>query len=244
MRFIAFISLLIAAIAPVRAADPPQEESRAQEIISEVISRVPQKDSLIYGTLRIRRPAAEPFEVPLKYSVKRVENGWDGIYESQPASKGPAEVLIVHHKAGQRNEFFLGRNGDKPQLLPANGAPIPFAGSDFWVEDLGLDFLFWPTQTYIKHQMRKSRSCRVIESKHPTPNPKGYSRVLSWIDVETGGLIRAEGYDASNKLLKEFSIGGFKKVNGHWELKEMEIRNEQTESRTRLEFSFETDRIE
>jgi hypothetical protein len=243
MRLVPFISLVISVIA-LRAADPPPEESRAQVIISEVISRVPQKDSVIYGTLRIRHPGTEPLEVPLKYSIKRGENGWDGIYESQPTSKGSAEVLIVRHKPGQRNEFLFGRNGDKPQPLPANGELIPFAGSDFWVEDLGLDFLFWPTQTYIKHQMRKSRSCRVIESKQPTSSPKGYSRVLSWIDVETGGLIRAEGYDASNKLLKEFSIGGFKKVNGHWELKEMEIRNEQTESRTRLEFSFETDRIE
>jgi hypothetical protein len=37
-------------------------------------------------------------------------------------------------------------------------------------------------------------------------------------------------------LLKEFAPKSFKKVNGQWELQEMEIRNVQTGSRTRLEF--------
>ncbi|MGD0087807.1 MAG: outer membrane lipoprotein-sorting protein [Verrucomicrobiota bacterium] len=112
----------------------------------------------------------------------------------------------------------------------------PFAGSDFWIADLGLDFFHWPEQKILKHEMRRGRACQVLESTNPDPTPAGYSRVVSWIDNETLGIVQAEAYDAKGDLLKEFYPKSFKKVNGQWELQEMEIRNDQTGSRTRLDF--------
>ena len=82
----------------------------------------------------------------------------------------------------------------------------------------------------------RSRECTVLESTNPDPSTNGYSRVVSWIDEETLGIVHAEAYDAQNKLLKEFDPKSFKKVNGQWELQEMEIRNVQTGSRSRIEF--------
>ena len=40
-------------------------------------------------------------------------------------------------------------------------------------------------------------------------------------------------------MLKEYQPKSFKKVNGQWQLKEMEIRNEQTDTRTSLVFDVE-----
>ena len=57
------------------------------------------------------------------------------------------------------------------------------------------------------------------------------------IDQETGGILEAEAYDRQGRLLKVFEPKSFKKVNGQWELQEMEIRNVQTSSRTRIEFA-------
>jgi Outer membrane lipoprotein-sorting protein len=113
---------------------------------------------------------------------------------------------------------------------------MPFANSDFWVADLGLEFFHWPEQKILKHELRRSRACTVLESTNPNPSPNGYSRVVSWIDNETLGIVHAEAYDAKGKLLKVFDPKSFKKVNGQWELQDMEIRNVQTGSRTRLEF--------
>ena len=115
----------------------------------------------------------------------------------------------------------------------------PFAGSDFWMADLGLEFFHWPEQKILKHEMRRGRACKVLESTNPSSTTNGYSRVVSWIDNESGGIVQAEAYDFKNKLLKEFAPKSFKKVNGHWELQEMEIRNVQTGSRTRLEVDLE-----
>ncbi len=117
----------------------------------------------------------------------------------------------------------------------------PFAGSDFWVADLGLEFFHWPAQKILPKtaNLKRGRDYTLLESTNPNPSTNGYSRVLSWIDKETGGILEAEAYDASGKLLKEFAPKSFKKINGQWELQEMEIRNVQTGSRTRLEFDLQ-----
>ena len=114
-----------------------------------------------------------------------------------------------------------------------------FAHSDFWLCDLGLEFFHWPQQKVLPKttNLKRGRDYTFLESTHPNPPTNGYSRVLSWIDKETGGILAAEAYDANGKLLKEFEPKSFKKVNGQWELQEMEIRNVQTGSRTRLEFN-------
>jgi hypothetical protein len=112
----------------------------------------------------------------------------------------------------------------------------PFPGSDFWAVDLGLEFFHWPQQKLLKKVVRSSRGCSVLESMNPDPATNGYSRVVSWIDSESGGIIHAEAYDAKGKLLKEYDTKKLRKVNGQWQLEEMEIRNVQTGSRTRLEF--------
>ena len=65
---------------------------------------------------------------------------------------------------------------------------------------------------------QRSRACTVLESTNPNPSTNGYSRVVSWIDDETLGIVHAEAYDVQDKLLKEFYPKYFKKVNGQWEV--------------------------
>ncbi|HXB60151.1 MAG TPA: outer membrane lipoprotein-sorting protein [Candidatus Acidoferrales bacterium] len=112
----------------------------------------------------------------------------------------------------------------------------PFADSDFWIADLGLEFFHWPEQKVIKHEERRTRECEVLESTNPDLSAGGYSHVDSWIDDESHGIVHAEAYDSKGKLLKVFDPKSFKKVNGQWELQDMEIRNVQTGSRTWIKF--------
>ena len=101
---------------------------------------------------------------------------------------------------------------------------------------LGLEFFHWPEQKILKKEFRRNCSCEVLESTNPDPSRNGYSRVVSWIDEETLGIVMADAYDAQGKLLKEFYPKDFKKVNGQWQLGTMEIDNVQTGSRSRIEF--------
>ena len=115
---------------------------------------------------------------------------------------------------------------------------VPFAGSDFWVADLGLEFLHWPHQRVLKNEMRHSKSCKVLESVNPQPVPGGYARVVSWIMIESPhGIVHADAYDARGESLKRFDPKSLEKVQGEYQLEEMEMRNRKTGSQTVIKFN-------
>jgi hypothetical protein len=60
--------------------------------------------------------------------------------------------------------------------------------------------------------------------------------VVSWIDIDSGGIMNAEAYDSNDKLWKEFIAKSFKKIRGQWELEEIEMDNHRTDSRTTIKF--------
>lgn len=192
------------------------------------------------GLLKIRTADGKLREVPIKWTVVPFENQWQDIYQT-PEKKGPIpwEVLKVVHREGFTNHYDFKRAGE-PVAEVATNVFIPFATSDFWVGDFGLEFLHWPNPKHVKTEMRHSRPCYVIETINPHPERGGYARVLSWIDTEYGGLIRADGYTKDGKLFKEFQIKDFAKDSeGRWQLKAINIRNDQTDTNTRLEFNLE-----
>ena len=124
------------------------------------------------------------------------------------------------------------------EMKSLNGSEtmIPFANSDFWIGDLGLEFFHWPEQKILKRENSRGRVCKVLESTSPDPSTNGYSRVDSWIDEETLGIVQAYAYDAQGKKLKEFYPKDFKKVDGQWRVGMMEMINVQTKSRSQIEF--------
>jgi len=213
---------------------------QGRALAEELIGRRPAEETQIYGALKMRNPGGKLTEVPIRYSIKLDPNGWRDIYETQPVGELPAQRLIVRHAEGQPNEYTVESSKTNSQNRASQTQAIPFAKSDFWITDLGLEFLHWPDQRLLKREMRRGRACAVLESINSAHDSGVYSRVLSWVDNETGGLVRAEAYDSNNKLLKEFSPRHFKKVEGHWQIKEIEIRNDQTDSRSHLEFNYET----
>ena len=125
---------------------------------------------------------------------------------------------------------------NKVQKLNGDQAMQPFEGSDFWMADLGLDFLRWPKQEIVKRELRRGELCSVLVSEPAKLKPGGYSKIVSWVDEDTRGIVHADIFDSKGKLLKVFAPKSFKKINGQWQLKEMEMRNEQTNTRTSIIF--------
>ena len=111
-----------------------------------------------------------------------------------------------------------------------------FANSDFSAFDLGLEFFHWPQQKVLKKEFHRQCACTVLESTNPNPTTNGYSRVVSWIDEESLGIVEAYAYDANGKKLKNFYPKNFEKVNGQYQVQSLIMENLQTGSRTRLEF--------
>ena len=59
------------------------------------------------------------------------------------------------------------------------------------------------------------------------------------MDIETGGIVRAEAYDRAGKLAKEFKVDRFRKVEGRWQLESMKIRSRATGQETELKFDLQ-----
>jgi hypothetical protein len=242
--------------------DLSDAEIQGRNLARQLAIATPAENSTNTGTLKIRdaRGNQKVFFLRVQTMVTTTnwqnrganwQNSFETIVTNADGSTDGEYLKIVHFKtvhAGDAPDEYVWKNhvggGESvwDGTLP-NGFVCQFSKSDFCAVDLGLEFLHWPEQKILKHEMRRGRSCRVLENTNPyrlPPNgavsPNAYSRVDSWIDEETLGIVHAEAYDAKGKLLKEFDPKSFKKVNGQWELQDMEIRNVQTGSRTRLEF--------
>jgi Outer membrane lipoprotein-sorting protein len=217
------------------AAELSKAELEGRELAAEIVQRVPTEDSTVTGVLKVRDANHNHFEVSVRCVISLTLTNWQTVYETVPVEGSPNERIVITHDdlSDNRYEIIGGKvRGDQ--------TTVPFAGSDFWAGDLGLEFLHWPSQTVLKKELRRGRSCAVLESSNPKLKSDYYSRVVAWIDRETGGIIHADAYDMKGSKLKEFEPKEFKKVNGQWQLQEMQIRNVQTGSRTQLEFELGT----
>jgi hypothetical protein len=152
--------------------------------------------------------------------------------------------LTVIHTAGQPNQYRLANSAEAgatnavPKELTPEQTMIPFADSEFWVADLGLEFLHWPRQRLLKKEMRHSKSCEVLESVNPQPTPGGYARVVSWIIIESPhGIVHADAYNAKGERLKQFDPANIEKIQGEYQVEEIEMRNSKTGARTWIKFN-------
>ncbi len=224
---------------PTKPLDPIEAARQGRELVAEILAQRPAQNFSSTGVLKIRAQKNQRSEIPVTFAVVLVETNavnWSSLYETTGA-KNPASLTIFHAQ-NQPGVYRLVAAGAS-QSLTNNQIMTPFAGSDFWLADLGLEFFHWPEQKLLKSEPRKTRRCRVLESINPQPATNAYSRVVSWIDDESRGILHAEAYDSQNKLLKEFDAKDFKKVQGEWQLEQMEIYNPQTDSRSQIKFNFD-----
>lgn len=227
----------------VVAADPPGDPLEGARIARELKSLRPAANTQWTGVMKRRLPSRETLEIPVACHIFVETNRWLSVYNSSATTNGPAEKLVVirYYDGPTEYQFWKATAGvelpAQPVRLTGADADQAFAGSDFRLSDLGLEFLQWPNQLLQAGEMRRGQPCFVLDSINPHPAEGGYARVRSWIEKEHLGLLMAEAYDANGKLVKEFAAGSFvKDASGNYQLKDMEIRSVKTRTRTELQF--------
>ena len=248
LLFVAALCLTTGARWVTAAAMPDGSSSdEGQKLAEEIRSAAPAENSEITGTLILRAKGKKPEEIPVTCLVQIGAQDWKTVYQTGSTAAHGAEKLVIVHRPEQPNQYFYARalrpGGALPEpkgLDPAE-ADVPFAGSDFWLTDLGLEFLHWPEQIRLKGEMRLSQPCHVLDSR----NPKGKEivRVKSWIDKESNGILVAEAMNEKNSIVKEFNLHGssFKKIKGRWQLERMDIRSPRKDTQTTLKFNLPKD---
>jgi hypothetical protein len=231
------VSLMLACL-PLRAVttnDLATAEREGRELARQLRDTRPEANFTNSGTLNIRASRKQRRTLHFDSRVVVTETNWLSVYEATDGTN-QLTTFSVEHRSDAPSRYCL----DHTNLLDRGQTVIPFAGSDFWLADLGLEFLHWPVQLLTRREIKRSNACSVLESRDPSPPPNGYSRIVSWIDNDTGGILLAKAYDAKGKLLKEFRPIDFEKVNGQWQLKSMEMENVQTGSRSTLIFDLKS----
>jgi hypothetical protein len=245
-RLLIFVALSCAPLFPSLGAELSKAEVEGRALVADLLAEEGPTESYSQtGVLKIRDRERHWTEIPFRLRiVVTVTNQAAAIeptaliplsFRASVTVTNRAVVIEPTTKTTAREAYIL------TNALSNASATTPIAGSDLWVGDVSMDFLHWPEQRLLKSEMRRGRSCKVLESVSPAPTTSGYSRVVSWVDNETDGIVRAEVYDAHNKLFKECEPKGFKKVKGRWELRELRIRNLKTGTQTVMEFDLPTE---
>jgi hypothetical protein len=224
--------------------DPVQAEREARVLVAEMLAQRPDQNTTNTGQAKIRDAAGKEQEIPMRFEITSTPTNWASVYETLTPAGGPGgERLTVVHATGQPNRYQLVRSAGAttnaaPKELTPDQTMIPFAGSDFWVADLGLEFLHWPKQRLLKKEMRHSKSCEVLESVNPQPVPGGYARVVAWIMIESPhGIVHADAYNAKGERLKQFDPANIEKIQGEYQVDEIEMQNSKTGARTWIKFN-------
>lgn len=199
----------------------------------------------ISATLKIRKRGGERVERQVQKQSIQTEKGWNDLFSVTADDETAKEWILIRHRNGESPSYLMANSKTLPmtdeeyQPLVKDDAMRPVGDSDFWVADLGLDFLHWPDQRIVpsKITMRKGIACKVLESARPTQSEKGYYKVRSWISSEYGGVIYAEAFDITNDKIKIFEVNDVEKIDGQWYLKELRIRNLRDRSTSSLEFN-------
>jgi hypothetical protein len=216
--------------------DPyPTGPEAGQKLAAELRAIKPDMGTNWHGVIKIFGREKKIPPVPVECRVIAGETNWTETFETSPADTNAAEKFMIIFSASGANKYFYARAG-KPgerlgetmEISPAQ-ADIPLGGSDFWLSDMGLEFLHWPEQDRLKGEMRSGRPCYLLISSNPHPAPGGYSRVKTWVEKKSGQPLEAEAYGAArtNHIVKSFSL---EKVaqdkNGQYQVKEMDINGE------------------
>ncbi|HEU6447638.1 MAG TPA: outer membrane lipoprotein-sorting protein [Verrucomicrobiae bacterium] len=243
-KIVALAILFLAVAAAAQTTNGLSEaEIKGRELAQKILEQKPTVNAVQTGILKIQDAKGISTNLFLKCRIITDGTNWVSYYVVSPTNSFSIFTRLEVNHGNNTNRYALyyccDGNWDESCLCGINlviNINTSFVNSDFWLCDLGLEFFHWPEQKVLKHEFRRTRGCDVLRSTNPDPSPEGYSRVVSWIDDETLGIVHAEAYDANGKLLKVFDPKEFKKVNGQWQLQEMEIRNVQTGSRTWMEF--------
>lgn len=227
-------SMTVAATAADKVAPLPDPDREGAELARKLRDAAPEAESSFSGVLIITAEDDSVRTVPLQSRITISPTNWVVNYSVGSTNGSRPETLVITHAIGQPSRYQYRVGDSTPTNAPLTTA---LAGSDFWLVDLGLEFLHWPKQRRLGHEMRHSRSCHVLESSRPDATDKnGYGRVLSWVDIETGGILRAEAYDFSGRLVKEFKVDQFRKVDGVYQLETMNIWSRLSGQETVLKF--------
>jgi hypothetical protein len=221
---------------------PAEGPEAGQALAAEIRALRPQENVQWSGLMKTFGRSQPVVSVPITCHTTLSETNWTVTYETGASPTTPSEkfTVVFTTNGPPQYSYRIADLSNTPlgelKPLTALQANIPLAGSDFWLSDLAFQFYHWPGQVRKKGEMRRGKPCYVLESTPGETNAGGYSKVITWVEKESGAPIQAEAYGPDKKVWKEFELGSIAKVHGVYQVKNLKMFNHKTGSRTELDF--------
>jgi hypothetical protein len=200
--------ILALALAPLASAEPAPS---AQEILASVRMRQAQQQIDLQGQLR-ENDVVVPFRL--------VQNGPTVRY----IFSNPDEALQL--QLGEKNSRLDEVSGTGSEKVTPAQFDRRIRGTNLTYEDLALKFIYWPDANVVGEENIRTRNCWKLQLRPPSRDSQ-YASVLLWIDKNSGALMRMEGYNAMNQMIRRFEVISAQKIDNRWFLKQMRIEEMQ-----------------
>jgi hypothetical protein len=200
--------ILALALAPLVSAEPAPS---AQEILASVRMRQAQQQIDLQGQLR-ENDVVVPFRL--------VQTGPSVRY----IFSNPDEALQL--QLGEKNSRLDEVSGTGSEKISPAQFDRRIRGTNLTYEDLALKFLYWPDASVVGEENIRTRNCWKLQLRPPSRDSQ-YASVLLWIDKNSGALMRLEGYNAMNQMIRRFEVISAQKIDNRWFLKQMRIEEMQ-----------------
>ena len=127
-------------------------------------------------------------------------------------------------------QLRLGDNDSRLEEITSEGvekiAGVEFnqkvRGTGITYEDLALKFIYWPNARTVGEDYINTRRVWKLELRPPGRQSQ-YSRVSLWCEQQSGALMRMEGFDWNDKLVRRFEVVSVQQIEGRYFLKQMRI---------------------
>lgn len=190
----------------LHAAEEKPEDAASTILKSARLAQASQKMTLA-GRLRTG-PTSTPFRLVIDGPVIR--------YEFTDPS------LILQLRLSEKSSVLQEIVRGKTEKVTSAKFDTPVRGGDMTYEDLSLRFLYWSDATLLGEEKRLTRNCWKVEAK-PNGADSQYSKVILWIEEESGALLQAEAYGKDGTIKRRFTVRKVQKSEGVWLLKEMRV---------------------
>ena len=204
----------------------------AATVQNGVIAGFPDVPMQIQATIKTRQQGGPIDKVVNAEVLLNTEAGlYSAMYTITDAFGGSPEQLIVEREPDRapRYRFRVGE--------PLHDAQIPnlfqqVKETDLTWLDLGLSYLWWPNGETIGTDRLRGRFCYIVEIPAPHDYAGDFEYVRLWIDPKINMLLQAEAYNVLGDKIRRMSIDSFKKIDGVWFIKDIDLYTYPERNRT------------
>lgn len=173
------------------------------------------------------------------------EQTFQGRYWGSRNEQGAITRVELTDAAGVKHRLLL-QNGERGAVWRLTEGKVTKLGtSDLFqplipgVEvtpfDVQMPFLYWPEAKLEKLERTEGRPTNVFRFTAPAAFAGGeVASARGYLDTQYNALRKSELLDGTGRVLKTFSLLGFKKVEDQYLPKSADYRNERTRNKTRL----------